>query len=135
MTDDRILRFLLRIIGGTSLLAIVPVLMPGSWMSAIHHWLGMGTLPADPAVGYLARSTSAFYAMLGGLLLLYSTDLARYRPALRYVGLAAIFFGVMLLGIDYREGMPPWWTLGEGPFNMAFGLLILWLNRRPPDAG
>jgi hypothetical protein len=44
------------------------VAAPYSWMNAIHQWLGLGVLPDAPVAGYLARSTSAFYAMLGGLL-------------------------------------------------------------------
>ncbi|HAA75417.1 TPA: hypothetical protein DCE37_09880 [Candidatus Latescibacteria bacterium] len=50
--------WLLRIIGTTSALAILAVVMPYEWMNAIHVWLGMGTLPTEPIVGYLARPLS-----------------------------------------------------------------------------
>jgi len=38
--------------------AIALVMMPGSWMAAVHEWLGMGVLPDKPVVEYLAPPTS-----------------------------------------------------------------------------
>jgi hypothetical protein len=125
---DRFFRLFLRVVGSVALLAIFAVVMPYSWMNAIHIRLGMGELPAKPIVGYLARSTSAFYAMFGGLLWVVSFDLSRYRPVLRYIGAVMVFFGIMLFVVDLREGMPLWWSLTEGPINTAFGLFILILS-------
>jgi hypothetical protein len=99
-------------------------------MNLIHQWLGMGELPGAPIVGYLARSTSLFYAMLGGLLLVVSFDLRRHRTVICYVGAAVVLFGLLLGGIDYVEGMPMWWILAEGPGNVAFGAVILALGWR-----
>ena len=62
-----ILKGFLRVLGTSSLTAVLFVFAPHSWMDGIHQWLGLGKLPESPVVGYLARSTSAFYAMLGGL--------------------------------------------------------------------
>jgi len=115
----RLLRLFLRIIGTAALLALVAVIMPYSWMNAIHQWLGMGQLPAEPIVGYLARSTSAFYALLGGLFWVASFDLHRHRMVLCYLGIVIVIFGVALLVVDLFEGMPLWWTIGEGPFNIG----------------
>ena len=126
----RLLRLFLRIIGTAALLALVAVIMPYSWMNAIHQWLGMGQLPAEPIVGYLARSTSAFYALLGGLFWVVSFDLHRHRMVLCYLGIVIVIFGVALLVVDLLEGMPLWWTIGEGPFNIVFGVVILALARR-----
>ena len=119
------LRWFLRALGTVSLLAVGAVVMPTSWMDAVHKALGMGPLPAEPIVGYLARSTSAFYAMFGGLLWVLSLDLRRYRPALCYVGAATAVFGLALFGVDMLEGMPPAWRLSEGPFVAALGIVIL----------
>ena len=124
------LRLFLRIIGSTSLLAVFAVVMPYSWMNAIHQWLGLGQLPAEPIVGYLARSTSAFYAFLGGLLWTLSFDPRRHRFVLCYRGVAFICFGLTLFGIDWLEGLPRFWRLGEGPFVTAFGIVILRLSLR-----
>ena len=128
--QERLLKLILRIVGSVALLAIVAAVMPYSWMDAIHQWLGMGRLPAEPIVGYLARSTSAFYALLGGLLWVLSFDLHRYRPVLIYISAAIIFFGVTLFAVDLLEGMPLWWSFGEGPFNTIFGVVILVLSYR-----
>jgi hypothetical protein len=85
----------------------------------------MGELPSEPVVGYLARSTSAFYAFLGGLFWVVSFDLHRHRMVLCYLGVVIVIFGAVLLVVDLLEGMPLWWSLGEGPINIVFGIVIL----------
>ena len=127
---ERILQLLTRVVGSVALLAIPCALMPYSWMNAVHQGLGMGELPSEPIVGYLARSTSAFYALMGGLFWVVSLDLRRYRLVLRYLGMAIILIGLMLFGVDFAEGMPWWWSLAEGPFNVGFGVAILVLSWR-----
>ena len=122
---DDVFALFLRAVGTVALLAVIAVVMPYSWMNAVHQWLGMGTLPADPIVGYLARSTSAFYALLGGLLWVVSFDLRRHRVVLQYLGLAIILLGVTLTVVDFAQGMPRFWRLAEGPLNVALGLVIL----------
>jgi hypothetical protein len=126
---DRIFQIFLRMLGCAALLAVLAVVMPYGWMNAIHQWLGMGTLPTEPIVGYLARSTSAFYAVLGGLVWVLSFDLNRYRPVLNYLGVVIVVFGITLLAVDFVEGMPWFWRCFEGPFNAGFGIVLLWLNR------
>lgn len=122
---DHLFKLFLRIIGTAALLAIVAVVIPYSWMNAIHKWLGMGQLPAEPIVGYLARSTSAFYALLGGLFWVVSFDLHRHKVVLCYLGVAIVIFGAALLVVDLLEGMPLYWSLMEGPINVVFGVFIL----------
>jgi len=132
------LRLLLRVIGTFVLLALPCVFMPEAWMKAIHAWLDMGELPGDPVVGYLARTTSALYAMLGGLMWIVSFDLRGHRPILGYLGMVFISMGIILFGVDIAEGMPLWWSIKEGLFNVGFGAAILVLCRRidkeQPDA-
>jgi len=126
---QQFLRIFLRVMGSVAMLAAFAVIMPYSWMDAIHQWLGMGSLPAAPIVGYLARSTSAFYAMFGGLLWLLSFDVKRYQRPLSYLGVVIILFGATLWGVDFAEGLPPFWRNAEGPLNMFFGVVILWGSR------
>jgi hypothetical protein len=130
MASESVLRAILRITGSSSLLAVLFVAAPYDSMDYIHLSLGMGTLPDSPVVGYLARSTSAFYAMLGGLFWVVSFDLRRYRPVVIYLGAAIGLFGVVLLAVDWAEGMPRFWTVWEGPFVALFGLATLVLSRR-----
>ena len=133
--DDRFLRLFLRAIGSAGLLAVVAVVMPYSWMDAVHQWLGMGRLPGEPIVGYLARSTSGFYALFVGLMWVVSWDLQRHRLVLCYLGAAVIVFGLALFAVDILEGMPLYWSLGEGPVNTAFGVYILVSSRRLKTQG
>ena len=131
----RVLTILLRVIGGVSLLALPFVVTPYSWMNAIHMELGMGDLPPEPVVGHLARSASAFYALLGGLFLLLSRHPLRFRPVLMYLGVAVILFGVVLLCVDWIEGLPMFWRVTEGPFCVGLGTAIFLLSRRLDDDG
>ena len=133
---ERALRLVLRIMGSSSLLALIFVAAPYSWMDRIHQALGLGRLPDEPIVGYLARSTSAFYALVGGLLWVVSFDLRRYRGIVTYLGVAIALFGVALFFVDLSEGLPFLWTVWEGPFVVAFGLTMWWLVRGGvPEAG
>jgi hypothetical protein len=130
----RYFKLLLRVIGTAALFALVAVVMPYSWMNTIHQRLGLGELSPEPIVGYLARSTSAFYAFFGGLLWLISSDLRRYRLVLIYVGAATVVFGTILFIVDLQEGLPLYWCLTEGPTNTTFGIIILTLSRRTGDS-
>jgi hypothetical protein len=117
-------------VGTVSLFALVAVFMPYAWMDTIHRAIGMGSLPSQPIVGYLARTLSMFYALMGGLLLLCSFDIQRYWILLRYLSVAFVFFGVVVLGIDYLEGMPDYWRRLEGPFVIIYGIAMLVLVLR-----
>jgi hypothetical protein len=124
------LRLVLRMLGSGGLLATPFIFLPYPWMSALHRGLGMGPLPEEPIVGYLARSTSAFYAMVGGLLWVVSFDVRRHRLALCYLGGAICLLGVVLFGVDLLEGLPLWWNLLDGLGNTTFGIVILFLACR-----
>jgi hypothetical protein len=128
--SERVLRFMLRYVGAVSLLALIAVFMPEAWMDATHRALGMGLLPAEPIVGYLARSLSLFYALMGGLLLLCSFDPRRYRIILCYLGAAFTFFGMVVWHVDFVEGMPSYWKHAEGPGVILIGAAILILTLR-----
>ena len=101
-------------------------------MNAIHQWLDLGTLPDQPIVGYFARSTSAFYAIAGGLAWLVSFNLRRFRPIIIYLGIATTVLGTALLFIDILVDLPLSWIISEGPWVIAMGAAILWLTRGIP---
>jgi hypothetical protein len=126
---DTTLVILLRFVGVTALFALVAVFMPLSWMTATHRWLGLGDMPTAPVVEYLARSLSAFYALTGALCLVVAADLDRYRPLVRFLGVAFALMGVVLLGVDLAAGMPWWWSASEGPGSVVFGALLFVLAR------
>lgn len=126
-SSERVLQILLRIGGLTMLSAFFAIFLPVRWMAATHEWLGLGEFPEAPLVDYLTRSASLLYAWHGGLLLVISNDVRRYRPALRYLSITTVVGGLLLLGIDLHAGMPAYWTLAEGPPVVVIGCLLIWL--------
>ena len=121
---------ILRVIGVTGLFAVPAIFFPYSWMNAIHEYLGLGELPDAPIVSYLARSLSAFYAIVATITLFISCDIWQYRSFVKLWAIIVIVTGIALLGIDMTAGMPTSWTLGEGPPTIAVGLVVLWLWRK-----
>ena len=119
------------IVTGLILLTAAPcALLPYSWMDAIHHSLGLGTLPDGPMTLYLARSASALYASIGPLYLFMARDPMAYAPLLRLLGVIKIALGVALLGIDVSVSLPWFWTAWEGPFVITWGTCLLLLVGR-----
>lgn len=133
MSPLMFLKWFLRSVGSVSLLALAAVFLPYSAMNSIHQGLGLGSLSEQPIVGYLARSTSAFYAFYGGLLWLVSGDLPRFRPVVVYLGCVTLLLGLILLGVDWHEGLPPFWKFVEGPMVMFLGAVMLWGSRKIPS--
>jgi hypothetical protein len=110
------------------ILAAPAVFMPLSWMDVIHGWLGLGRLPQEPIVSYLARSVSAFYAMAGALALYVSFDVERYWRLIAVLAVELIVFGATFLAIDVALRMPAYWVFMEGPCCIALGGIVLWLQ-------
>jgi hypothetical protein len=127
---DQRLRILLRFVGWLTLLALPAVFMPKSWMASTHQWLGLGELPDAPIVQNLARSVSGFYALFGAVCLVLATDLERYRPLVRFLGIAVTLFGIALIGIDLSAPMPVWWTASEGLSTIVIGVGMFVFARR-----
>lgn len=134
MTRNSFLTLYLRLVGTVAGLAAICAVMPLSWMDTIHRAIGMGALPDQPIVEYLARSTSALYALLGALFWMLSFDLVRYHLLVRRLGMAVIALGILLLGVDIMAGMPWFWQAIEGPANIVLGAIILWAARNPLGA-
>ncbi len=130
MNPEPALRFMLRFFGTMSLLAIPFIFVPYSVMDDIHQLLQLGTLPDEPIVGYLARSLSAFYALVGALFWKISFDLRRYRSLLIFLCGALTLLGGALCFIDWWEGLPTVWKLWEGPFISIAASTMLSLSRR-----
>jgi len=87
------------LLGIGSLFALVPVFMPVSWMAGTHRWLGLGEMPTGPIVEYLARSLSAFYALVGALL---ADDRASYKPEAQARDIPRLRFGLVFY---FRTGV------------------------------
>jgi hypothetical protein len=130
--QERLLIFLLRFQAILLLLAFGAVLLPTRWMAATHEWLGLGTFPEAPLTEYLTRSASLLYGIHGGLLLVLTGNVRRYRSPLKYLVLMGVVFGLTMTVIDIRAPVPLYWTLGEGPLILAFSAALLYLLRYVP---
>lgn len=127
---ERWLAYLLRFGGIVTGAAFFTIFLPQAWMASTHRGLGLGEFPAVPITDYLTRSLSAMYAFHGGFLLVLSTNVRRFRPIVVYVGWATFAFGVLQTAIDVNAGLPRWWILGEGPWLLVIGPVIVWLSAR-----
>src|SRR2546425_5938583 len=116
---ENYLKLLLQGFGAVTAIALVPFVMPRSWMAMVHEWLGMGVLPDQPVVEYLARTTSALYGLLGGLYLVLATDVRRFARAITYSAVAALLISAVNTALCLRAGMPTWW--------MGRDLVVCWV--------
>ncbi|NIL99754.1 MAG: hypothetical protein GTN89_02085 [Acidobacteria bacterium] len=130
---EKILVWLLRIGGATTVLAFPTALLPAAAMSDVHAWLGLGDFPDQPITGYMARSLSLLYGFHGVLLLVMSTAVRRYRKLIVWVAYLLIGLGPCLLAVDLHSGMPAMWTWSEGPPLTATGFVVLYLLRSVPE--
>jgi hypothetical protein len=69
-------------------------------------------MPTGPVVEYLARSLSAFYALVGALCLVVAAALERYRPLVRFLGVAFALMSLSSSASIWRwgcrgGGLPP----------------------------
>ena len=128
--QQKILSWILRVIGFFGMLAVAAVFMPFSSMLSIHEKLGLGDMPTGPIVEYLARSLSAFYALLGVIFWYLSFRVAQYWSFIRLVALILVFFGATLWWIGLKTQMPLWWTLQEAPPTILIGLWMIYLHRQ-----
>lgn len=128
--SDGLISALLRVDAILQLGALVAVFMPFAWIQYFHTSLGLGEFPDQPIAQYLARSLSAFYALHGVITLTLSGDVPRYRPLIRVWASTFVGLGVVTILIGISASLPWFWTLSQGPFVIAFGLVILVLLRR-----
>ena len=126
--NERILKIWLRIAGTGPALAIIAVVMPTSWMDYCAGLMELEGLPHVPIFEYLARSLSAFYAMMGGLLWLASFDVRRYAGLVTYLAVGGIVFAPAIFIIDLSVGMPRQWSYHEGPVVLAISVATLVLQ-------
>ena len=124
------LKTLLRVYGGTCLLAVFAFAMPQSWMATVHQWLRMGVLPDKPVVEYLARTTSALFAFYGGLLLVLAVDVHRYARVIRYQAAVMMLLSGVGALFGLRAGMPTWWMISDVATCWVCYGAMLWLQKR-----
>jgi hypothetical protein len=128
------LQLFLRIFALGPMSAIFAAMLPMRVMDQIHRLIGLGPMPQGPIVEYLARSTSMFYALHGVLLWFIASDLRRYRELFRFYLWISLVFAAGLFLTDLSAGLPPRWTLVEGPIVATFiGIILVWFSNVDMD--
>jgi hypothetical protein len=132
---ERALKLLLFVVGIVCLPAIIAVFMPYSWLVRGVEFAEPGT-PVKVLVSYLARLLSAFYVLLGCMMLVFSTDVHRYAGPIRLVALWSLMavVGFLIPGVPALVkgdfGWFIWFVAGDVAFGFAFAVAILLLQRQ-----
>lgn len=124
-----VLQWVLRFDGIVLCCAVFAIFLTDARMNAMHQGMGMGPLPQGALVSYLTRTVSGLYFLRGLLVVLCSTDVLRFLPVVWLLGWGNLAFGVFVLVLDLRLGMPAFWTWTEGPSVIGIGLVMLLLAR------
>jgi hypothetical protein len=121
------LRLLLRILGWICVLALIPLVMPRSWLDVGHRYLGLGEFPSAPIAEYLARSVCALCAFYGGLLLLLAGDVRRFLSIIRYQAVAIMTLSAVGIFAGVRAGVPAFLVIADalGCWILLVPILIL----------
>ena len=127
---EKLLTLVLKGFGIVCCLAVVPLLMPTSWMAACHEWLGMGEFPKMPVAEYLARMTSGLCAFLGVLALLLASDIQRYAAAIRLLAISIGLLEVINLFYGLPSGMPAWWLWTDAVGAGGFAIAVIYLQQK-----
>jgi len=128
--SETALKWVLRINGAITLLALLAVFMPIDWMNQTHEKLGMGPLPRAGIFEYLARTVSALYAIHGGLCFVLASDVRRFGPVITYVAIVEMIFAGLLVWIDIQARMPAGWIATEAPTVVLMSGTILTLRMK-----
>jgi hypothetical protein len=121
-----LLKWILRLVGLVEILAFIAVVMPRSWMEASHTWLGLGRMPEGSVLMFLIRQASYTYGMHGVSLWVIATDVERFRRLIVFNGIAYLLSAPIFFTIDYSEGMPMWWAVGDSTACGLIGVVLLW---------
>lgn len=127
---ERVLVWLLRVLGVLTLLALFAIVMPTDWMASVNDRLGLEPLARTPLTEYLTRSLSAVYALFGAMTLFVSRDVRRYQPLVAFTGLLTVLLGFFFTVLDSWAGLPASWTWFEGPPTVLLGIAMVWLARQ-----
>ena len=127
---EKLLTLVLKGFGIICCLAVVPLLMPTSWMAACHEWLGLGDFPEAPIVEYLARLTSGLCALLGLLALVLATNVRHYAAVIRLLAVSLATLEIINLLYGFSSGLPAWWIWSDAIGAGVFAIAVLYLQQK-----
>jgi uncharacterized membrane protein len=127
---EKLLKLLLQGFGICCCIAIVPFLMPTSWMAACHEWLGMGPFPDEAIAEYLARFSAGLCAFLGVLALLLATNVHGYAAIIRLLAISLVVLEIINLLYGLSSEMPAWWIWSDAVGAGGFATAVIYLQNK-----
>ena len=127
MNYRRLQAWVLRLVGAVEVLAFGAVVLPRAWMNAMHARMGLADMPEGPVFDSVMRQVSFTYGLHGIGMWLIASDVVRYRPLVILTGIGYLAAGPAFLLIDLSNGMPWFWTAGNGGSCLLIGVLVLGL--------
>jgi hypothetical protein len=105
-------------------------------LDARHHERFITWYPEAAAIIPIGSIMGLFFLILGarseGVLQFLGRNRAAGISIAVLLAVLAVAFGAGMLVLDAAVGMPPSWIVGEGPFVIALGAVLLWLVGRIP---
>jgi len=129
-TTEHWLRLHLRLLGGVCLFALIPIVMPLSWLQSCHEWMGLGVFPESPIAVYLARALSGLCVLYGGMVLVMAGDVRRYLPLIQFQAGAMLALSILSGFVWARIGLAIHWAILDVAGGASLLAPILILARR-----
>ncbi len=132
---EKWLKFLLRLNGILAIMAVVAVVMPHAWLEWCVSKVEPG-LHAGFIVAYLARSLSMFFVLVGVFMVIFASDVARYRVPITCVAIW-VFLAILCFGSYSYAHLPElaklwffWFVVADACWSLLFAAAILLCQRR-----
>src|SRR5215470_1108235 len=109
------------------MLAFGAVFLPRAWMEAIRAGMGLPDLPPGPVFDSVMRQVSFSYGLHGVALWFIAADVTRYRPLVVLTAVGYLLAAPVFFIVDLGNGMPWFWTAGNGGSCLVIGVLLLGL--------
>ena len=129
------LKLILRFNGYLSLPAFVAVIMPHSWLAWCVSYVEPET-PVGLLVSYLARGLSGLVVFQGAMLLVFATDVRRYRTPIR-VTMAIVLLILLSTGTiaaqhwgEIKGRWFAWFMASDGLYALFTAVCVLILQNR-----
>ncbi len=129
------LKLILRFNGYLSLLAYIAVIMPQSWLAWCVSYVEPET-QVRLLVSYLARAVSGLVVFQGAMLLVFATDVRRYRIPIR-VTMAIVLLLLVSTGAiaaqhwgEIKGMWFAWFMAGDGTYALITAVCVLILQNR-----
>ena len=134
-SSEKYLKFILRLNGVLAIMAAFAVVMPHAWLDWCVSRV-QADLSGSLLVGYLARSLSMFFVLGGVFLMIFASDVIRYRVPITCVA-AWSLFAIACFGLYTWAYLPKlakqwffWFVVADASWGALFASAILVLQMK-----